>query len=164
MGTEIERKFLVATDGWKKSVTKSTEIIQGYLSDDREACVRARIVDGKEGWLTVKGKGDGVSRPEFEYPIPAEDASEIIAMCGQRTLVKRRNIVPAGDLKWEIDVFRDRHEGIVLAEIELPSADHPVEFPDWLGEEVTGDVQYLNQVMACGGQQPERNARGVMRR
>lgn len=166
MGTEIERKFLVASDGWKKSVTQSMEIIQGYLSEDHAACVRARLVDGKEGWLTVKGKGQGPVRPEFEYRIPAEDASEILAMCGHKVLSKHRHIVPAGDglLKWEIDVFRDRFQGLTLAEIELPAADHPVELPDWLGEEVTGDVQYLNQVMACGMPQQVRRGRRIPRR
>lgn len=164
MGTEIERKFLVASDGWKKSVTQSMEIIQGYLSEDYAACVRARLVDGKEGWLTVKGQGKGPVRPEFEYRIPAEDASEILAMCGRKTLSKHRHIVPTDDgLKWEIDVFRDRYEGLTLAEIELPAEGHPIELPEWLGEEVTGDIQYLNQVMACGVQQPLKRVRAIRR-
>ncbi|RWL22519.1 MAG: CYTH domain-containing protein [Mesorhizobium sp.] len=159
MGTEIERKFLVAGDGWKKAVTRSSEVIQGYLSHDPAACVRIRLVDGKEGWLTVKGEGKGAVRPEFEYRIPAEDASEMIAMCGRNVLEKRRHIVPAGELQWEIDVFRDRHDGLTLAEIELPSAEHPFEQPDWLGDEVTGNASYLNQVLACGQRQATKRKR-----
>lgn len=150
MGIEIERKFLVKSDDWKKDVMRERPIKQGYLSDDPLSCVRVRVC-GDQAYLTVKGKGDGVSRPEFEYEIPLADGDDMMKLCGGRTLTKRRHYVPAGDgLVWEIDVFSGRHEGLVLAEIELPSADASFETPDWLGDEVTHDPAYTNQNLASG--------------
>lgn len=161
MGIEIERKFLVKSGAWRADVATVRDIAQGYLSEDASSCVRVRILDGHEAVLTVKGRGDGVSRPEFEYGIPASDAFDMMAMCGDRVLRKRRHIIPADGLKWEVDVFCGRHEGLVLAEIELPHSGHVFSRPDWLGDEVTDDPQYLNQVLANRPME-ERSRRSII--
>lgn len=148
MGIEIERKFLVATDAWEQETVESRGIVQGYLSEDVSSCVRVRIA-GDSAFLTVKGMGDGVSRPEFEYSVPVADAEQMMEMCGSRVLAKRRHLVPAdGGLQWEVDVFSGRHEGLALAEIELPDPEFEFSRPAWLGKEVTGEIAYLNQTLA----------------
>ena len=157
MGTETERKFLVAGDGWKKAVTSFQDLGQGYLAAGVDVSVRVRI--GRKSFVTVKGRGDGLSRPEFEYEIPEQDAAEMMRLCGDRTLVKRRHIVAVGQDRWEVDVFGGRLEGLVLAEIELESPDAQFGRPDWLGEEVTFDPRYLNQTLALDGLPGNRGRR-----
>lgn len=149
MAVEIERKFLVKDDSWKAHVVSNYHIIQGYLVGEPKLAVRLRIIDDKEALLTIKGKGEGIARPEYEYPIPLEDAKGMLLMCGTRVLEKKRHLINANDgLKWEVDVFAGRHAGLVLAEIELPSLDTNVELPEWAGEDVSEDPRYLNAVLA----------------
>ncbi len=148
MAQEIERKFLVKGD-FKPYVTKSTRIIQGYLSSVPERTVRVRI-KGDKGFLTIKGIGSksGASRFEWEKEIPVEEAKQLLEICEPGVIDKTRYIVPAGDgLVFEVDEFYGDNEGLVVAEIELPSEDYPFEKPDWLGEEVTGDVRYYNSML-----------------
>ena len=145
---EIERKFLVKGD-FKKHATKATKIIQGFLSTVPERTVRVRI-KGDKGYLTVKGIGNksGASRFEWEKEISVEDAKDLMAICEPGVIDKTRFIVPAGnDLFFEVDEFYGDNEGLTVAEIELPSEDTPFEKPDWLGEEVTGDVRYYNSML-----------------
>lgn len=149
MAKEIERKFLVTDPGFKTAATSCREISQGYLCTDPDTTVRVRI-SGPQAWLTVKSRNHGAARGEWEYEIPADDAREMIAeCCGGRVLEKTRYIVPAAEkgLKWEIDVFHGRHEGLIVAEIELPSEDTPFSLPAFIGKEVTGDVRYYNSVL-----------------
>lgn len=149
MGVEIERKFLVQNDDWKVQTASSYHIIQGYMVGEPSLAVRLRIIDDKEALLTIKGKGEGIARPEYEYPIPVEDAKGMLALCGNRVLEKTRHLITAkNDLKWEVDVFAGRHAGLVLAEIELPTLDTPFERPDWIGEDVSENPSYLNAVLA----------------
>lgn len=144
MGTEIERKFLVANDAWHAAVTASQRIRQGYLCVEPARTVRVRIV-GDRAWLTIKGESRGAARAEFEYAIPPGDANDLIEnLCRRPFIDKTRHLVPHGARVFEVDVFHGDNEGLVLAELELPDAAVDVELPDWIGGEVTGDIRYFN--------------------
>ncbi|MCK5339008.1 MAG: CYTH domain-containing protein [Bacteroidales bacterium] len=148
MAQEIERKFLVKAD-FRSWVIKETRITQGYLSSVPERTVRARI-KGDKGFLTIKGIGSesGASRFEWEREISLEEASSLLEICEPGVIDKTRFIVPEeSGLKFEVDEFYGDNEGLIVAEIELPSEDHPFKKPDWLGEEVTGDVRYYNSML-----------------
>ena len=144
MGREIERKFLVK--GEFISASKSSkEIIQAYLVTDPEKTVRVRIC-GDEAFITVKGKSAAGSftRGEWEYPVPVEDAMEMMKLCTKGRIVKTRYFVPSGNHTFEVDVFHEKNEGLVIAEIELKEESDAFEKPGWLGEEVTGNPAYYN--------------------
>lgn len=148
MAKEIERKFLVGDESYKALATENIEICQGYLSTDPEATVRVRIA-GDKAFLTVKGRNRGAVRNEWEYPVPASDAIAMLPCCCGRTVEKTRWIVPAENgLKWEVDEFHGRHEGLVVAEIELPAEDTPFVLPAFVGREVTGEPQYYNSALS----------------
>ncbi|MGY8641736.1 MAG: CYTH domain-containing protein [Verrucomicrobiales bacterium] len=148
MGTEIERKFLVCGSFPEES---STRLVQAYLSLDRERTIRIRLDGPDDAFITIKGKTEGISRSEFEYAIPPEDAEEMLKLAVGAPIEKIRHRTPIGKHTWEVDVFSGENEGLVVAEIELESEDEPFEKPDWIGEEVTSDSQYLN---ACLAQKP----------
>lgn len=141
MATERERKFLVVSDGWKAGAV-GTRYRQGYLSF--QPAVRVRIA-GDQGYLTIKGPLQGMSRPEFEYPIPLEDALLLLeTLCHKPLIEKTRYRVPYGGHTWEVDVFEGENRGLVVAELELPSEQPPARWPDWVGEEVSDDPRYAN--------------------
>ncbi|MGV3575525.1 MAG: CYTH domain-containing protein [Devosia sp.] len=144
MAQEIERKFLVSGDGWKSAVESSARLQQGYLSTSAKATVRVRIYDDKEAVLTLKGKAEGISRAEFEYAIPLEDARELMEMSRPNVIEKRRYNVPFEAHTWEVDVFEGHHAGLVIAEVEMTSVDEHVHLPDWAGREVSHDDRYAN--------------------
>lgn len=147
-GIEIERKFLVASEGWKALVVASFPVVQGYLAA-REGCkgIRVRVM-GDRGFLTLKGKRVGMSCEEQETEIPVNMAESL--MCSAVAVVeKTRHHVPAGNgLTWEVDVFHGANEGLVLAEVELDHEDQAVEIPKWLGREVTEEKKYTNRKLA----------------
>jgi adenylate cyclase len=145
---EIERKFLVTGDGWRKKASAPSHIVQGYLARGRRATVRVRIKDGKSATLTIKSRELGISRAEFEYRVALKDAKALLVLCGRSQIEKQRYTVSHGKLTWEIDVFAGAHDGMVLAEIELPQADTPVSLPSWIGAEVTSDPHYRNSSLA----------------
>ncbi len=148
MAQEIERKFLVKGD-YKGLVTKETRITQGYLSSVPERTVRVRI-KGDKGFLTIKGIGSksGASRFEWEKEISVEEASTLLEICEPGVIDKSRFIVPEKTgLEFEVDEFYGENEGLTVAEIELPSEDFSFEKPEWLGEEVTGDVRFYNAML-----------------
>lgn len=147
MGREIERKFLVRSADWSREATSARPLRQGYLAIDDGNTVRVRT-DGQRAWLTIKGRGEGITRPEFEYEIPVADAAALLALCRDRLVDKIRHLVAVGALCWEIDEFTGDNAGLVVAEIELPDEDTPVLQPAWLGEEVTADPRYLNANLA----------------
>jgi adenylate cyclase len=148
MATEIERKFLVAGDGWKDAVVTETRLTQGYLASSPRVTVRVRV-KGDQGVVTIKGATQGISRAEFEYPIPVEDARAMLDTLVENGIVdKVRYRVPCGRHTWEVDVFAGDNAGLVLAEIELDSEDEPFVRPDWLGEEVSDDSRYYNANLA----------------
>ncbi|MCW5694915.1 MAG: CYTH domain-containing protein [Pseudolabrys sp.] len=150
MGLEIERKFLVASDGWRDEVASHSDIRQIYLAVNDRSTVRVRIKD-TAAFLTVKSAAPALTRAEFEYPIPVTDAEALLALRTGRLIQKRRHIVPQGALRWEIDVFAGDLDGLVIAEIELPGEDTAFVRPAWLGAEVTEDPRYGNANLATHG-------------
>lgn len=146
---EIERKFLVKGD-YKKYATKETIIVQGFLSSIPERTVRIRISEDK-GLITIKGIGNesGVSRYEFEKEISVADAKDLLAICEPGIINKTRFIVPvANGLIFEVDEFYGDNDGLTVAEIELPTEETTYEKPDWIGEEVTGELRYYNAMLS----------------
>jgi len=145
MSVEIERKFLVEGDTWKTA--QPIQLRQGYLNTDKSRTVRVRIA-GPNAFLTIKGITTNVSRPEFEYLIPLEDAEELLLLCEDSIIDKQRYTFPFGDVIWEIDEFRGANEGLVVAEVELTSETQEITLPDWIGEEVSDDARYYNSSLA----------------
>lgn len=142
---EIERKFLVTSDAYLKEAVNSYSISQGYLNTHPERTVRVRLKD-LNGYITIKGKSntEGTTRNEWEYPISGEEARELLQLCEPVLIEKVRYEIPYGDFVFEVDVFLGAHQGLVVAEIELPDANTSFPRPIWLGEEVTGDTRYYN--------------------
>lgn len=147
MGQEIERKFLLAGDGWRAGA-EGVAIRQGYLAASPVLAVRVRI-RGARGYLTVKGGGGTLVREEFEYEIPAADAQAMLdGLCLRPLVEKTRYTVRHRGHTWEIDVFEGDNAGLVVAEVELAAAGEVVALPDWVGREVTDDPRYLNANLA----------------
>jgi len=147
MAIEIERKFLLRGDSWR-STAEGVLYRQGYLCLDPERTVRVRLAGG-QGYLTIKGKSSGASRNEYEYPIPATEAGEMLDQLCQGGLVsKLRYRIEFGGWTWEVDEFAGANAGLILAEVELQSEEEMVELPDWIGEEVTGDRRYYNAYLS----------------
>jgi adenylate cyclase len=144
MATERERKYLVNSE-FKHLAIKEIKIIQTYFSIDPEKTIRLRTADEK-AFITIKtrSRGKSISRSEWEFQIPLEDAIEMMSLCLPGKIVKSRFLIPSGKLTWEVDVFHDKNEGLIIAEIELNSEDERFEKPDWLGEEVTGIPEYFS--------------------
>ena len=145
MGVEIERKFLVTGEEWKAA--RGHTYRQGYLSSVKERTVRVRVVED-EAWITVKGKSEGASRPEFEYPVPVADARAMLELCEKPLVDKILRKIPHAGMVWEVDEFLGENAGLVVAEIELESADQPFARPAWVGKEVTDDPRYFNSSLA----------------
>ncbi len=140
---EIERKYLLKTMDWKgESIQSATNIKQAYLFEDKDKSLRIRV-RSEEAFLTIK-MGQGLARNEYEYAISVEDAEEMIAKANLPCLEKTRYVILHKNNLWEIDVFHGKHNGLILAEIELSSIDEEVELPTWIGEEVTENPSYLN--------------------
>lgn len=147
MGFEIERKFLVTGTAWK-GPAEGVFTRQGYLSSAADRTVRVRIA-GNEGFLTVKGKSQGLSRAEFEYAIPVEDAAAMLeGLCEKPLIEKTRYRVPFGARIWEVDEFHGANAGLVVAEMELESLDEEPDLPPWVGREVSQDARYYNANLA----------------
>ncbi|WP_394974532.1 CYTH domain-containing protein [uncultured Croceitalea sp.] len=146
---EVERKFLVKSDTYKREVKSRTKIIQGFLNTDPERTVRVRI-RGDEGYLTVKGKSNatGTTRFEWEKEIRYKEAASLIDLCEPSVLEKIRFEVSVGKHIFEVDEFLGLNKGLVVAEIELQHENEAFEKPDWLGEEVTGQIKYYNSQLS----------------
>lgn len=144
MAKEIEKKFLVVSDEWREGAV-GTHYRQGYLNSVKERTVRIRTINDK-AFLTIKGLTVGCTRLEFEYPIPSEDCNKLLDELAEKPIIeKTRYKIPAGDgLTWEIDEFHGVNEGLIVAEIELPTEETPFTKPSWLGEEVSSDPRYFN--------------------
>jgi len=144
MGKEIERKFLVNGEFRHLSV-REINVIQTYLSIDDHKTVRLRIADDK-AYLTVKGRAEGnsITRSEWDIQIPVQDALDMMKLCLPGKIIKTRYLNPYCNHTFEVDVFHDRNEGLIIAELELNSENENFEKPDWLGEEVTGRPEYYN--------------------
>lgn len=143
MATEIERKFLVKGDQWR-SLATGTLYRQGYLSTKKGCTVRVRLA-GDQGYLTIKGLTQGCSRAEYEYPIPAEDAQEMLDnLCEAPLIEKTRYKIEYAGLIWEVDEFAGENQGLIIAEVELTDENQSIELPDWIGKEVSDDSRYYN--------------------
>jgi CYTH domain-containing protein len=147
MGVEIERKFLVVGEAWRAGASGQV-YRQGYLATDPDRTVRVRVV-GNQGYLTVKGRSEGLVRAEFEYPIPSADATEMLDRLCPRPLIEktRYRLVHAGRV-WEVDEFSGENLGLVLAEVELSDPTEPIQLPEWVGDEVSDDPRYYNANLA----------------
>lgn len=158
MAIEIERKFLVLDDGWRKVAHKVVPMAQGYLNDlatmdeagrgsAMKASVRVRIA-GDAAWLNLKSRQSGHTRQEFEYPIPVADGRALLDLSVGGLIDKRRHYVRFEEHLWEVDEFLGDNAGLVVAEIELEHADAAFAHPSWLGSEVTDEVRYYNLALA----------------
>lgn len=144
MGIEIERKFLLKNEAWRKEVYESSSIRQGYLNNEAQCSLRVRI-SGEKAWLNIKSVTIGAQRQEYEYEIPLRDAEQMLDHLSRKPLIEKvRHLVKRGDHLWEIDEFENENAGLIVAEIELDREDEIFEKPDWLGEEVTHDMRYYN--------------------
>ncbi|HHW4678116.1 MAG TPA: CYTH domain-containing protein [Xylella sp.] len=154
MPIEIERKFLVVGDSWRSAAHVVIPMTQGYINDqkallsgEQKASVRVRI-QGDEAYLSLKSVEPGHTRQEFEYAIPLSEARDLLALCVGGLIEKRRHLVRCAGHVWEVDEFLGDNAGLVVAEIELDSADEDFLWPDWLGVEVTDDVRYYSLALA----------------
>ena len=146
MRVEIERKFLMANDSWRKLVQRSSILKQGYIisGEAMKSTVRVRLVDHC-GYLTLKGRSSGFSRNEFEYEIPEEDALNMLTQFCEKPLIEKcRHFIEYQGFTWEIDEFSGENQGLILAEIELPDENTPFEIPEWIGKDVTHLARYYN--------------------
>jgi len=148
MGCEIERKFLVTNADYRQQAYASSHIVQGYICRTTGKTVRVRVRDDK-GFLTIKGPSldGGLSRNEWEYEIPLHDALELMKLCEEGVIDKRRYLVNCGRHTIEVDEFYGDNEGLVVAEIELETIEDVFEKPSFLGCEVTGDRRYYNSCL-----------------
>jgi len=143
MATEIERKFKVRSDEYKK-IGKPLNCKQGYFDTQNEPLVRVRIM-GEKAYLTLKGKNDGIRRLEFEYEIPVLDAEELLSnFCSTTLIEKNRYILSIEEKIWEVDEFLGENFGLVIAEVELLSENDNFNKPSWIGQEVSHDTKYYN--------------------
>ena len=146
MALEIERKFTVKNEDWKGLSYQENNIAQGYLNSSPDRTVRIRI-SNNEGFITIKSKNSGAVRSEFEYSIPLNEATELLAMCEKPTISKTRYLIDFKNHTWEVDVFKEENQGLIVAEIELSSQNESFEIPKWIGEEVTHDKRYYNSAL-----------------
>ena len=144
-GMEIERKFLVSSDSYKRQATSQSRIRQGYICSGHGRTVRVRI-RGDRGFLTIKGPSadGGLSRYEFEKEITPDEAEQLFRLCEPGVIDKTRYLVPSGRHTFEVDEFYGDNEGLVMAEVELSAPDEPYVKPDFIGREVTGDRRFYN--------------------
>lgn len=148
MAQEIERKFLVTDDSYKQEAYAQSHIVQGYICSARGRTVRVRI-RGEKGYLTIKGASNesGTSRYEWEKEIGLQEAEELMKLCEPGVIDKTRYLVKSGKHTFEVDEFYGENQGLVVAEVELESEDECYERPQFIGEEVTGDVRYYNSFL-----------------
>lgn len=150
MGIEIERKFLLANDDWRAAVTQSKHIAQGYLvgvSALRDGTARASVrvrISGEQAWLNIKSVHLGISRAEYELPLPLADAQTMLETLCDGVLEKTRHHVESDGWLFEIDEFLGHNRGLIVAEIELPTTDAVFPRPTWLGREVSDLQRYYN--------------------
>ena len=149
MSKEIERKFIVKKDIWEKFQKPApTFIRQGYLLITDETTIRVRFTETK-GTITIKGKQKGISRDEYEYEIPLDEAKEIFENHCQKTLFKNRYKILIGSMVWEVDEYINNLSGLIIAEVELVHENQTIDvLPEWIGDEVTSDIKFSNAILA----------------
>lgn len=146
---EIERKFTLKNTNFLSSSVNSFKITQGYLNSSSSRTVRVRT-KGDKAYLTIKGESsaNGMSRYEWEKEIDVDDALQLLSLCEDFVIEKTRYEIKVNDLVFEIDVFEGDNQGLIIAEVELQSEDQDVELPEWIDQEVTGDVRYYNSYLS----------------
>jgi adenylate cyclase len=144
MGIEIERKFLLKDDSWRQQADAGTYYRQGYLIGAKQASVRVRI-EGDQAFLNIKSMTLGVTRQEYQYPLPLDEANEILNnLCEKPLVEKTRYKIQYAGHEWEIDVFAGENAGLIVAEVELQSEQEQLTLPPWVGVEVSADPRYYN--------------------
>lgn len=144
MPTEIERKYLVTGDSWRQDAGAGVAIVQGYLGSNEKSSIRIRI-DGESAHLNIKSRTIGIRRSEFDYPIPVDEATELLQkLCDQPLIKKNRYPVQYQGHLWEVDVFAGDNAGLIVAEIELSAPEQSFKLPAWAGREVSDDPRYYN--------------------
>lgn len=144
MAIEIERKFLLKDNSWRDEASDPVRYRQGYLTGSDKSSVRVRI-QGDKAYLNIKSATLGITRQEYEYAIPIDEAEKILDdLCNKPLIEKDRYLVQRGDHEWEIDEFLGDNEGLIVAEVELQSENEIFEKPSWLAEEVSDDQRYYN--------------------
>ena len=144
MGIEIERKFLLKDDSWQQLADAGTPYRQGYLIGTKQASVRVRI-EGDQAFLNIKSRTLGVTRQEYQYPLPLDEAKELLdTLCEKPLVEKTRYKIEYAGHEWEIDVFGGDNSGLVVAEVELQSEHEALALPPWVGVEVSADPRYYN--------------------
>lgn len=147
MGVEIERKFLVRGEDWRQD-SVALFCRQGYLLSTIACTIRVRVA-GNQSFLTIKGQTIGLARPEYEYALPLADAQAMLdKLCARPLVEKIRHTLTYAGTTWEIDEFLNENHGLIVAEVELATADQPIELPPWIGPEVSHDPRYLNVNLA----------------
>jgi len=146
---EIERKFLVTSEAFKKEAFKQTRILQGFLNTHPERTVRVRV-KGQQGFITVKGISNkaGTTRKEWEKKIPVSEAEMLLKLCEKDVIEKIRYEIKVGNHLYEVDEFSGNNTGLLVAEIELSNEEETFEKPNWLGQEVTGELKYYNSLLS----------------
>jgi len=148
MNIEIERKFLLKDGHFpKEKAGKIFDIKQGYLNNNPNRTIRVRITNS-HAYFCVKGRTNNISKMEFEYEIPIDDAEKLLELCVYPPIIKKRYKIPFEGHIFEVDVFEGVNKGLVVVEVELRSEDEQVSLPDWVGKEVTGDPWYYNSHIA----------------
>jgi len=148
MAKEIERKFLLKSDDWRKQISSSSDFLQAYIASGKDRSVRIRIMDNKRAKLTIKIGRQLFARDEFEYEIPLADARELTKTALGVVLEKTRHKVEYEGYTWEVDVYDGTYKGLIVAEVELEDEKARPSVPAWIGKEITGDRRYSNLVMA----------------
>ena len=144
---EIEYKFLVDKEQWQLMDKPDPElIVQGFISKSKEAVVRVRI-KGNKGFLTIKGETIGITRQEFEFEIPLNEAEELLKNFTPKQIRKFRYELKVGSNTWEVDEFQGNLRGLIIAELEVSSEDEKFEFPNWVTENVSTNPEYYNAVL-----------------
>jgi len=144
MAKEIERKFLLLNEAWQDQASPGVYMCQGYMGEAQRASVRIRV-EGEHANINIKSATLGVSRMEYEYAIPKDEALEMLnTLCERPLIEKTRYEVVVGEHTWEVDVFKGENAGLVVAEVELESEEQPFEKPLWAGDEVSDDPRYYN--------------------
>ena len=154
MSIEIERKFLIINDNWKQLPSQKADYTQGYFTTNKKCSIRVRVT-GDTASINIKSATLGIYRSEFDYPIPVNDARELLdTLCIHPLIEKTRYKILYDNHTWEVDVFSGENEGLIVAEIELKSIDEEFTKPDWIGEEVSDDPRYYN---VCLVERPYKN-------
>lgn len=148
MNIETERKFLMKPGLWDLAKKEGAVYRQGYLLRSKTQTIRVRLVEGDKGYITIKGESRGATRQEYEYPIPANDAQELLNRFCAAIVSKKRYKIKVNDKLWEVDEFMGDNEGLLIAEIELEDEAEKFVLPEWVGEEVTEDARYYNSELS----------------